>query len=327
MSSYPIRWGIAGPGHIAKTFVSGLEKTAGGILVAVASSSLDRAVTFARETGKPLRCYGSYAEMANDPDVDAAYISTLNPFHASTATLFLKAGKAVLCEKPLAMNARQVQGLIDVARRGNAFLMEGLWSRFLPAIRQVGAWLADRRIGELISAQAQFGVRFPENPDSRIFAKKLGGGALLDLGVYPLSLLQMIFGRVPVSVQGQACIGKTGVDEVFSATLGYGGRQFGYVAGSLLCPLDNTLRVFGSEGHIIVPDYWAATHAELVNGDQSEVWQAEQPAGFEPEIEAVMASLRAGQTECPLMTWSDSLIVAQTMDKLRRDWNFHYDGE
>ena len=335
MSTYPIRWGIAGPGHIAKTFAAGLAKTSGGLLVAVASTSLERAAAFSKDTNLPLRCYGSYAELANDPDVDAVYVSTLHPFHAPTALIFLKAGKAVLCEKPLAMNAGQVRELTDTARRNQVFLMEGLWSRFLPAMRQVCRWLDEKRIGELISVQAQFGVRFPAEPDSRIYAKKLGGGALLDLGVYPISILQMIFGRAPVSVQGQASIGETGVDEVFSATLGFGGRQFGYIAGSLLCALDNTLRIYGSDGQIIVPDYWAAVRAELVTyarpgqpaGSQTEVWQAETTAGFENEIAAAMDCMLAGELECPLMSWADSLIVAHTMDKLRRDWNFRYDGE
>ena len=191
-----VKWGIMGPGTISHKFVQSLKCLDGCEATAVGSRSKERAGEFAAQYGIN-RAYGSYEGLANDPDIDIIYVSTPHTAHFECTLMCLKAGKAVLCEKPFTINAKEAEILITTARTYGLFLMEAMWTRFLPAIVKVRELLAEGAIGEVRMLRADFGFRGKFDPLSRYLNPKIGGGALLDVGVYPVSFASMIFGIIP----------------------------------------------------------------------------------------------------------------------------------
>ena len=191
-----IKWGILAPGNIAHRFAKGLSVIPDAELIAVGSGSKERADAFADEFDVPRR-YGSYEDLVSDPDVDAIYVATLNTFHKECSILCLRAGKAVLCEKPFAINAEEAKEMIACAKECRQFLMEAMWTRFLPVMVKVRELLADGAIGEPRMLTADFGIRKEVDPESRIFNPKLGGGGLLDVGIYTIAMAFMVFGGAP----------------------------------------------------------------------------------------------------------------------------------
>lgn len=210
MSSDTIRWGILATGGIAGVFAEALRESAGAEIVAVGSRSADGARRFADHHGIP-HAHGSYTDLAADPDVDAIYIATPHAFHERDTILCLEDGKHVICEKPLAINAEQARRMIDAARAADRLLMEAMWTRFLPSTRRLVEIIVSGMIGEPRSFSADFRIAPPFDPTSRLFDPALGGGALLDLGVYAVSMAHHLFGP-PEEVEGDAVIGPTGVD-------------------------------------------------------------------------------------------------------------------
>jgi predicted dehydrogenase len=187
------RWGIAATGGIAASFAQALHETEGAELVAVCSRTQDRADAFAREHGIP-RAHGSYEALAEDPEVDVVYVATPHSRHCNDAIRYLEAGKHVLCEKPLAVDQREAARMVATARANDRFLMEAIWSRFLPAYRELGRILAEGRIGEVRLVEADFGFAARFDPEHRLFAPELAGGAMLDLGIYPVQLAHLVLG-------------------------------------------------------------------------------------------------------------------------------------
>ncbi|MBC7765125.1 MAG: Gfo/Idh/MocA family oxidoreductase, partial [Hyphomonadaceae bacterium] len=253
-----IRWGIVGTGAIAKKFASAIKQVDGAELVAVASRSQTSADTFACEFDVP-QTYASYEAMANDSTVDVVYIATPHPYHCENTQLFLNAKKAVLCEKPFAMNAKQAQEMIACARKNNVFLMEAMWTRTIPENMAVRALLEQGVIGEVKSLQASFGFRAQWQPEGRLFNKALGGGALLDVGIYVVSYASMIFGKPPDTISGFAQIGTTGVDEQNAMIFGYNSGQMATLLSAVRSELDNQAVIYGEKGKIVVPRFWDAT--------------------------------------------------------------------
>ena len=225
-----IKWGILGPGRIANSFAKGLKSLPDASIVAVGSRSKERADTFAREYGIA-KSYGSYQELANYPEVDIIYIATPHPNHKESALLCLKAGKAVICEKPFTVNAAESEELIKFAREQKLFLTEAMWTRYLPASIKVRELLSAGIIGDIKIVKADSGFICGWDTKSRLLNPELGGGALLDIGVYPISYASMIFNAAePIKIVSIANIGVTGVDEDFSTIIGYEGESF------QLCP-------------------------------------------------------------------------------------------
>jgi predicted dehydrogenase len=206
-----IRWGIAAPGHIATKFAEDLGLLDDAEVVAVASRSQERADEFGDRFAIPRR-YGSYAELGADPDIDVVYLANPQASHAVDAIALLDGGKHVLCEKPLALNERQVVAMIDAAQRDGRFLMEALWSRFLPAYVELRRLLADGVVGDVILVEADFGFALPFDPAHRLYDLAMGGGSLLDLGIYPLQLATMVLGPA-ASVAATGHLAETGVDD------------------------------------------------------------------------------------------------------------------
>lgn len=328
MSEHPVRWAIVGPGNIARQFAKGLAATPGASLVAVASRSRERAAAFAAEHGQP-RAYGSHAELAADPGVDAVYIATPHPQHLAAARLCLEAGKAVLCEKPITVNARQLEELIALARSRRVFLMEAMWTRFLPVMARVREWLASGAIGEPRLVTADFGFRCGWNPQSRLLDPATAGGSLLDVGVYVLAFSGMVFGPQPERIAGFAHLGETGVDEQAAMILAWSGGRLASLTCAVRTNTPQGARIDGTEGSISVPDFWRATRASLkgTGGRSEAVELPHRGNGYEYQASEVARCLGAGLTESPIMPLSESLAIQRSMDELRRQWHLTYPCE
>jgi predicted dehydrogenase len=313
--SKSIGWGILGAGSIATKFATDLKQLDDARLVAVGSRSADKAAQFAQDWGVE-RGYGSYAEMLADAEVDAVYVATPHPFHKPHTVLCLEAGKAVLCEKPMAVNAGEVRAMVEAARAHRLFLMEAMWSRFNPVLVQVKRWLDEALIGEPRLLTADFGFSARVNPQARLFNPHLAGGALLDVGVYVVSLAYWVFGGAPVEVSAAADVGATGVDEQTGMLFKYAGGQLAHLFCAIRTRTPHSARIDGTEGAIEVPAFWHPTSAKLIRpGD--EPLEARGTFGYHHEAAEVMACLRAGKTESAVMPLDESIAIAETLDRVR----------
>ena len=322
-----IRWGMLGLGRIANDFAIGLQAVPGAQLVAVGSRSREKAEEFGGRFAVPGR-YGSYEELAADPNVDIVYISTPHPMHADDALLCLSAGKAVLCEKPFTLNAEQAAKVIDMARQQKRFLMEGMWTRFYPIMAKIRDLLDDGTIGEPRMVQADFGFRVGWDIEGRILNLRLGGGALLDVGVYCISLASMIFGA-PAHISGEAHIGETGVDEQAALVLRYPKGQLASLYVAVRTNTPQAAYIGGTEGCIqIHSPWWCPTAMCVARGSQREsVALPRESNGFNYEIAEVMRCLREGKLESNVMPLDETLSIMQTMDTLRAQWGLRYPME
>lgn len=324
----PIRWGIIGPGRIAKKFAIGLQAVPDAKLVAVGARAIGRAEAFASEF-RIGRAYGSYEALAADPEVDVVYVATPHPLHHQPTLLCLKAKKAVLCEKPFTLNEREARELVECARREKVFLMEAMWSRFLPPMVQVREWLVRGLIGDPRMVVADFGFRTEWNPEGRALNPALGGGALLDVGIYPLALASMVFGGVPVKVTGQCHLGDTGVDEQSAMILAYKGGALAVLSCAVRTQTPHEARILGTEGSIYLPNFWHASEATLMRtGREPEKVIPERVGnGYNYEAVEVGRCLRAGLKESPLMPLDETVLTMRVMDELRRQWGLVYPQE
>lgn len=313
-----LRWGVLGTGNIARAFLEGLRAVPTARATAVGSRTRERSEGFGQTWDIPNR-HGSYEELAADPEVDAVYVATPHPWHHPNTLLMLNAGKHVLVEKPMAMNALQVSEMVAAARADDRFLMEAMWTRYLPASRLASDLVADGAIGELCAVSAEFGINVPYDPDHRLFNADLGGGALLDLGVYPLALASQYLGALTVvgatrhlspdrMVDTQTTVLVRGENGV-TATLGCASRT----------ALPNRAVLAGTAGWIEIPHFWAATEFVLHReGHEPERFHRPFRAnGYEYEIEEVGRCLAAGERQSPDMPWSESLRLAGVMDQIR----------
>jgi len=322
-----IKWGIMGPGRIAHKFAQSLKCSEAAEMTAVGSRSIERAEKFAKEYGVS-RSYGSYADLAADTDVDIIYVATPHPAHFECTMLCLKAGKAVLCEKPFTLNASETKVLIKTARASKLFLMEAMWMRYLPAIVKVRKLLTQGAIGETRMVKADFGNRIPWEPSGRLLNPELGGGALLDVGIYPVSFASMVLGASPTKLTGVAYLGETGVDEQFSAVLGYEAGKIATLSGAVRTSLINEARIIGTDGYIRVPDFWRASTLELYQNGKMEKFELPfRATGYIHEAEEAMYCLREGLTESSVMPLDESLKIMKILDTLRKQWGLKYPQE
>jgi predicted dehydrogenase len=243
-----VRWGIIGTGKIARAFATALKDTPDAQLVAVGSRSLDAAQAFAAGFDAP-QAYGSYQSLVDSPDIDIVYIATPHPMHAQNALMALEAGKGVLCEKPFTMNRREAEEVVALARKKNLFLMEAMWTRFLPAFAEVKRIIASGQLGAVRQVHADFGFTCTFGPEHRAFNPALGGGALLDLGIYPLSIAAAILGPAE-SVVAQATLGETGVDVHTDFLLRHRDGGTSNCSCSLIARTPGELTVSGERGHV-----------------------------------------------------------------------------
>jgi predicted dehydrogenase len=320
-----INWGILGPGNIARSFAEGIKAVPGARIVAVGSRSYERSREFATEFGIE-KAYSSYEELANDPMVDVVYVATPHPFHKENTLLCLKAGKAVLCEKPFALNARDTQEVVDFARQKGLFLMEAMWTRFIPTVVKLREWISEGKIGEIRRIDSDFGYRTELNPENRLFNLALGGGALLDVGIYPISLVAMLLGTNPVKVEGIAHIGETGVDEQFVSLLQFDGGAIAAVSAAIRTDTTNGARIFGTLGNITFTVFGNPKEVTLkIPGKETCIYHPDMAGnGYNYEAEEVGTCLNDGKTESAVMPLDETVAIMKILDDIRRPWNLKY---
>ena len=333
-------WALVGPGRIAHRFAATVTAMPGVQLRAVLGRDPTRAAGFAASyvnaDGSNPIVAESLRELLADPRVDGIYVATPHAQHGEWARPCLAAGKPVLCEKPLVPNLAQGQALVHLARERQVFLMEAVWTRFLPIYAVVARWLRDQAIGELRAIQSSFCFPAPFEPAGRLYDPALAGGALLDIGVYNLTVtrwvLQTALGACPepLSIHAAGVLAPTGVDQRVTATLHFPGG----LASQFVCGLDgsaeNSLTIFGERGVIKLPTrFWQATDALLQRWDEPQQHMQEpfRVNGFEYEIEEAQRCIRAGLGESPRMTHADTLATLGWMDEIRRQVGVRYPFE
>jgi predicted dehydrogenase len=322
------RWGILGPGGIARKFATGLTVLADHTLAAVGSRTQARSDQFAAEFGVPRR-YASYAELAADPELDAIYIATPHTFHKEHTLLCLAHGKHVLVEKPFAINAAEGAEMVSAAHAAGLFLMEAMWTRFLPIVVEARRLLAEGALGPVRMVQADFGFRTAFNPTGRLFDPALGGGALLDVGVYPVALAHMVLGE-PTRVAALAEIGASGIDEQTGVLLGYANGSLALLSTAVTTNTPHEATILGTEGWIkLLPPWWVGQELVLHRSgrDDERILRPYLGNGYGHEALAVAESVRAGQTEHPVMPLAASLAILRTMDKIRAQIGVRYPAE
>ena len=322
--SHVVRWGILGTGRISKAFARALKDTPGAVLAGVGSRTLDAAEGFAREFGGA--AYGSYEELVAADDVDLVYVGTPHPLHAENVRMALNAGKGVLCEKPFTMNRAEGQTLVDLARAKNLFLMEAMWTRFLPALAEVRRIVESGEIGHVHQVNAELGFKSEAGPQHRLFNLALGGGALLDLGIYPLSIAVALLGPVE-QVQAQAELGPTGVDEQTGFLLRHRGGGMSVCSCSLRAHLPSELTIAGERGHVRMNTRFH--HALSVTVTRADGIARTVPTpflgnGYVHEAIEAQRYWREGLIESPGMTHDDTLALMGVMDEVRRQIGVGY---
>ncbi len=324
-----VNWAILAPGNIARSFATALQGVDKAKLYSVASRQPEKAMAFAHEFGFETSAK-SFADLLADPRVDVIYIASPHAFHAAQSIACLEAGKAVLCEKPMTLNAIQARHVFDVAKRRNLFYMEAVWTRFMPVLAQLRKWLDEGAIGEVEMVQANFCFSMPFDASHRMFDKSLGGGALLDLGIYPITFAQWLMQQAPTQVAATGVIGKSGVDEKNIVTLKYPNGVLASLTSGATANASNDAWIFGSKGKIKIPDFWHCQEAMLFRDDAQPVGHISIPHrinGYEYEIEEVHRCLKAGLIESPDMSWQESLGVMAIMDQVRGQIGLEYQAD
>jgi predicted dehydrogenase len=325
-----VRWGILGTGRIANVFAEGLRSLPDAELVAVGSRRLETAQEFGSKNNVP-HCHGSYEELAADSAVDAIYVSTPHPLHKDNSLLCINNGKAVLCEKPFTINAREAREVFTAARAKNVFVMEAMWTRFLPLMGRVRELLAAHAIGDVRMLTADFGFRAGLNPEGRLFNLALGGGALLDVGVYTVSFASMVMGAgVPKRIVSLADIGSTGIDEQSAYILGYEQGQLAILHTAVRTSTVHEGVIMGTEGRIrIHSELFHPTRMTLTvygKGDE-EINIPFEGNGFNYEAAEVMRCLRAGKIESDVLPADETISIMETMDQIRAPWGLRYPAD
>jgi predicted dehydrogenase len=320
-----VRWGILGPGGIATQFAKDLSLVPGAERAAVGSRSAEKAGAFAEGFGFA-RAHGSYAELAADPDVDVVYVATPHAQHLDAALLCIEGGKSVLVEKPITLDLSSAAQLVQAAHLHEVFLMEAMWMRLNPAIRKVAELIEEGAIGWVSAIHADFGLQGPFEPEHRLRNPKLGGGALLDLGVYPIHLAHLIMGT-PASVQAWAHLTPEGVDENTGVLLGWAA---GAVA-ALTCSINGNSRtaasITGTDGRIDLPSGFFMPREFVLNRPGRAPETFELPfdgGGYQFEAAEVQRCLLAGELESPLMPHATTLEIMGLLDTIRDEIGVAY---
>lgn len=322
------KWGVIGPGSIAHQFAEALTASDSGTLYAVASRKIERGQGFSEKHGGSV-VYDNYQALVDDPMVDIIYIATPHSHHFAVAKMCLQAGKNVLMEKPLTVNAKQTEALIELSEKNQCVFQEALWSRFMPCFTKVKQWLKKKEIGELQYITSQIGFMFLEREGHRLLDPALAGGAILDLGVYSISLSQFLLEENPIHIQATSKLHSANVDQNTLVNLTYPSGVTSQFTCTIAAQCSNQMSLHGTQGSIHVPAcFWNGQQAILKKGeDVVEVCEFPHPVnGFEYQIEASMDNLADGRLCAEVMNHQDSLNVMRTMDEVRRQIGLVYDG-
>lgn len=318
-------WGIIGLGNIAHKFSEDLILVEDANLFGVASRNSKKAKSFS-EKFQVDKHYGSYQELADDPQIDVVYIATPHPFHFENTMMCLEAGKAVLCEKAFGMNEKEVKQMIAKAKEKNLFLMEALWTRFIPATEEMIALLNKGLIGDLKTVRADFGFKAEFDADKRLYNKKLGGGALLDIGIYPVFLSLLTLGK-PKKINASAQISSTGVDENIMMLFNYSNKQTAILDASLVTTTPVEAWLHGDKGSLKM-------HRNFHHSEEISYFKGSELVekrhikyvgnGYFHEIVEVMKCLKTGKIESEKLPHSFSLDLINTLDRIREVIGLQY---
>lgn len=333
----PVRWGIIATGNIASKFAEACsfesKRTGKSAVVAVASRDGKKAAEFAAKWHIE-RAYGSYEELFSDSTIDAVYIATPHNLHALLSIAALKAGKAVLCEKPVSLTAAEFLPVIETARREKKFFMEAMWMKFNPSFRKALSWIGEGRIGEIKYLRADFFLNAPFNPSARLFNPELGGGALLDVGIYPVTCAVVASGgSKPDYLASIMHTGSTGVDLFNKAHLVWNSGFTADVSSAINLQGLEEMRsavIIGETGSIILPFFWMAQETVLLDAQGNETINFKAPFdcnGYEYEIREVESCLIDGKIESSVQTWADSIMVMGILDDIRKVSKHMYGGK
>ncbi|WP_029038683.1 Gfo/Idh/MocA family protein [Salinimicrobium xinjiangense] len=319
-----IKWAILGPGKIAKKFAASLREVEDAELYAVASRSLDRATAFAENEGV-CNAYGSYEEMLQDKEIDVVYVATPHVFHHEHTLLCISYGKPVLCEKPFAINQGQVEEMIAAAKEKQVFLMEAMWTPFLPHIKYLMTLLESGRYGKIKKLTADFGFDAPFDENGRLYKKSLGGGSLLDIGIYPVFLAMHSLG-LPEFIEAKAVLGKTGVDEDCDITFSYPNGAKAELNSSITKNTPITAVFELEKATISIASRWHNPSTITVSTDEGSESRSFDVASFGYEYEAmhVQEMIRQGRTESTVMTFQKSLELISLLDEIRKQIGLEY---
>jgi predicted dehydrogenase len=324
-----IRWGILGAGGIAEKLANDIGITPGNEVVAVGARDADRAADFARRHGAA-RSYGSYEALVADEEVDVVYVSTTHPYHLTHSLLAIGAGKAVLVEKPVALNARDARRLFQAAADADVFAMEAMWMRINPLVVRAQELIAEGAIGDVRAVRFEFGLGIAFDASHRLYDIDNGGGALLDLGVYPASFAYHFLGR-PDEVRTSGTLAPNGVDDTVYMEWLYGGVPRAQLWCSIPVIAPNRSAVMGDRGWLeFEPEAYRPTGLTVHAGDDEYTIGdplAGQGFGYGPEIEEVERCLRAGLAQCPSIPVEDTVAILEVLDGARASLGVTYPGE
>lgn len=327
--SQSMNWGILGTGKIANRFATALSNLEEANLAAVASRQADSANAFADTYNIPTRHVG-YEAMAADPEIDIVYIGTPHVFHLRDAAMCLAAGKHILCEKPLTLNATEAEELIALARDKGVFLMEAMWTRFFPLHLKVREMITDGVLGDLLALHADFCYCAPRDLQNRFYRKDLGASVLLDAGSYCISFAHSLFGS-PEQVTALAVMGETEVDYQSSILMRFAGGELATLATSMISPDAKGATIIGSKGRLEIHPAWYKPEAMTLHLEGEEPQQLNFPLGdfngYEYEAREVMACIQDGRTESETMPLDESLAIMRILDGIRQDWGLSYPTE
>jgi len=320
MASFTLNWGLIGPGRIAEKFAEAMQAEGVGRLMAVASRKPERGYAFA-DKYQIETVHQTYEELFQDESLDAVYIATPHNFHLEQALAAIDCGKHLLVEKPLTVTAAESEQLFEAAKAKGVFVMEALWSLFLPAYQQANAWLEQGMIGEVGSVRSSFGFVVPRDNSDRLLNPELAGGVVLDMGIYTIATSQWFMQAEPDDIVAQVHIGPTGVDETCALQLHYPNGR----ASQLLCSFENKyeneLTLYGSKGRVVFHNmFWGSEKLSLI-GNDDKVQEFECPFevnGFEYQIRHVVQCVAQGRLESDLMTHERTLSTQYIMDEVRR---------
>lgn len=323
-----IRWGVLGTGRIAETFATALEALPDAELAAVGSRTAEAAASFGQRHGAA-RFHASYAALATDPGVDIVYVATPHAYHYPNVRLCLESGKAVLSEKPFTLNAAQARELVHLARDQKLFLMEAMWTRFLPAFGEMRRLIDEGTIGEIRFLTADFGFQKAFDPGHRLFDPAMGGGALMDVGVYLASLASSLFGT-PTHIRALAHLGASGVDEQAALLFGYEGGRFAQLTTAISTNTPQEATIVGAAGSIRLHAPWWKVERLTLSVDSGQPETIDAPYlgnGYTHEAMEAMRCLRSGIGESPVMPLDETVAIIETLDRVRADWGLRFPGE
>lgn len=328
MTNKVYNWAIIGPGRIAQKFASDLKLLPNAALYAVGSRSIDRSKNFANQFGFK-KAYGSYQEVAEDPDVDIIYIASPHVGHYQDSLLCLRNKKAVLCEKPIAINSKQCQIMIDTAKQNNVFFMEALWTRFIPSFLKCRELIDEGAIGDVSALESDFCMKAPYDVEGRLFNQMLGGGALLDIGIYPVFISLEIFGK-PIAINAMSTKSDTGVDSSCSMIFRHKDDKLSVLFCSIISTGRTETLIHGSEGLIRINREWhIPTTVDLIRKDQESMhFKFIEPGfGYQYEAAEVMQCLDNNKLESDSFGWQKSIDLITTLDLVRKEASISYPDE